>query len=65
MLTVAASIFSVSTVSLKMVQEKKSQGKKKKKKKKALVTYLKGGKQEGEAIKLPRTWKAPLTWCNI
>lgn len=38
MLTVAASIFSVSTVSLKMVQEKKSG---EKEKKKALVTYLK------------------------
>lgn len=62
MLTVAASIFSVSTVSLKTAQEKK----KIREKKKASVTYLKGGGlEEEEAIKLTRPQKAPLTWCNI
>lgn len=43
MLTVAASIFSVSTVSLKTAQEKE-----KKKKKKPSVTYLKGGQRRGK-----------------
>lgn len=46
MLTVAASIFSVSTVSLKTAQEKKK--KSERGEKKALVTYLKGGWRRGK-----------------
>lgn len=53
MLTVAASIFSVSTVSLKTAQEKK--------KKKAIGNIFKRGPEEGEAIKLTRSQKAPLS----
>lgn len=57
MLTVAASIFSVSTVSLKTAQEKK----KKTGKKKSISNILKGGLEEGEAIELTRPQNAPLT----
>lgn len=62
MLTVAASIFSVSTVSLKTAQEKE---KKIRGKKKGISNILKGGLEEGEAIKLTRPQNAPLTLCNI
>lgn len=59
MLTVAASIFSVSTVSLKTAQEKEK--KKIRRKKKGTSNILKGGLEEGEAIKLTRPQNAPLT----
>lgn len=52
MLTVATSIFSVSTVSLKMVQEKKKKKIRGERKKESTGNIFKGGKQEGEAIKL-------------
>lgn len=58
MLTVAASIFSVSTVSLKMVQEKKSQGKKKKKKKKSIGNIFKGGKAGGGSHQITQNVKS-------
>lgn len=57
MLTVAASIFSVSTVSLKMVQEKKSQGKKKKKKK-SIGNIFKGGKAGGGSHQITQNVKS-------
>lgn len=56
MLTVAASIFSVSTVSLKMVQEKKIRGERKKE---STGNIFKEGKQEGEAIKFYHIVKSP------
>lgn len=59
MLTVAASIFSVSTVSLKTAQEKKK--KKNRGKKNRISNILKGGLEEGEAIELTRPQNAPLT----
>jgi len=56
MLTVAASIFSVSTVSLKTAQEKKKK-RKTQRKKESIGNIFNRGLKEGEAIKLTRPQK--------